>query len=308
MSVIDRRKMPPLTALKSFEAAARNGSFRDAAAELCVTHSAVSHQIKQLEQHLGVELFSRKPRAVELTRAGQAYYPVIRDAFEKILEGTELLLRPQSSNVLTIQLYSTFAIRWLIPRLPSFSSRHPEIQVRLNTAQTDVDFEHDDVDMCVMIGNRESPGLHYDHLFRSELFPVASPALANGPRAIRSIEDLREHTILQVYPSRKDWYVWLDGTGLQGLDPESGLQFDSYDHALSTAVQGMGVALGMQPYISRDLESGLLVELFPEQRVGADGDWYLVCRKERSDQDKFEAFRQWLLEEINADTDLLSAN
>ena len=92
------------------------------------------------------------------------------------------------------------------------------------------------------------------------------------------------------------------------MDPESGLQFDSYDHALSTAVQGMGVALGMQPYISRDLESGLLVELFPEQRVGADGDWYLVCRKERSDQDKFEAFRQWLLEEINADTDLLSAN
>lgn len=299
-----RRKIPPLTALRSFEAAARHCSFRDAAEELHVSHSAISHQIKQLESYLLVELFIRKPRAVELTKSGQAYYPVLREAFDRIAEGTELLMTPRSSGILTVQLYSTFAIRWLIPRLPNFSKANPDIQVRLNTSQTDVDFEQDDVDLCVMIGSQSSSKLHYDHLFSSAMFPVGSPALLSGKTPIRSVADLGRHTILQVYPSRKDWYVWLNGAGVEGVDPETGLQFDSYDLALSTATQGMGVALGMQPYISRDLKAGLLVELFPGQRVMADGEWYLVCRRERVDSSKIVAFREWILAEISSDPEL----
>lgn len=299
-----RKKIPPLTSLRSFEAAARKGSFKEAAEELCVSHSAISHQIKILENYLGVELFTRQARAVELTKLGKIYYPILRHAFDRIADGTALILSPQSSNILTVQLYSTFAIRWLIPRLPKFYAAFPEIQVRLNTSQHDVDFEHSDVDLCVMIGSRTSKELHYDYLFSPEIFPVASPSLAAGDYAITSPADLATHTILQVYPSEKDWYVWLDGVEAKGVDPLSGLQFDSYDHALSTAMQGLGVALGMQPYVERDIRSGLLVELFPGKRVKAAGQWYLVCRQERADNEKVKAFRDWMLAEIASDSDL----
>ena len=299
-----RKKIPPLTALRSFEAAARHCSFRDAAEELCVSHSAISHQIKQLESHLGVELFTRKSRAVELTKLGRLYYPILREAFDRIAEGTELVTAPHSASILTVQMYSTFAIRWLIPRLPGFNKPHPEIQVRLNTSQADVDFQQDDVDLCVMIGEPSSAALHYDHLFDSLMFPVGSPALLSGDPPLGSPGDLASATILQVYPSRKDWYVWLDGAGVEGVDPESGLQFDSYDLALSTASQGMGIALGMQPYISRDLKAGMLVELFPGHRVKAEGAWYLVCRRERAFKSKVVAFREWILDEIARDPDL----
>jgi len=299
-----RKKLPPLTALRSFEAAARHCSFRDAAEELCVSHSAISHQVKQLESYLGIDLFLRKSRAVELTESGRVYYPLLREAFDRISEGTELLIAPQSPGILTVQLYSTFAIRWLIPRLPGFNKAHPEIQVRLLTSQADVDFQQADVDMCVMIGSPTDNKLHYDHLFDAVMYPVGGPALLSGEPALESPADLAKHTILQVYPSRKDWYVWLDGSGVEGVDPESGLQFDSYDLALSTATQGLGIALGMQPYLSRDLKAGLLVELFPGYRVRADGEWYLVCRREKAHSRKVAAFREWILAEVAADPEL----
>jgi LysR family glycine cleavage system transcriptional activator len=298
-----RKQMPPLTALKSFESAARRGSFRAAADELCVSHSAISHQIKLLETHLGIKLFTRKGRNVELTKLGQSYYPMIRDAFDKITDGTELLLSPSSSEVLTIQLYSTFAIRWLIPRLSKFYRAYPDIQVRLNTSQRDVDFQQQDVDMCVLIGSRSATDLHYDYLFSPQIFPVASPSWIAEQGTITGPCELAPQQLLQVYPSEKDWYLWLDGVGVKGITP-AGLQFDSYDHALSTAVQGLGVALGMQPYIERELQSNSLVELFPGRRVAAPGQWYLACRQEKAQQDKTIAFRQWLLEEINGDKNL----
>jgi len=161
-----RKKLPPLNALRTFEAAARNGSFKHAAAELCVSHSAVSHQIKQLESRLGVELFVRKARSVELSKRGQEYYPVLRAAFDQIAEGTERIFTPDQPGIITVQSYSTFAIRWLIPRLPSFRERHPEVFVRLHTSQWDVDFEHEDIDVCVLIG---------DGCFRQRYFRFAAP-------------------------------------------------------------------------------------------------------------------------------------
>jgi LysR family glycine cleavage system transcriptional activator len=144
-----RSRLPSLNALRTFESAARHASFKGAADELCVTHSAVSHQIKQLEQALGVELFLRKPRSVELTRIGRSYYPILREAFDRISEGTDLVLNSKSHSTLTVQVYSTFAIRWLIPRMTSLSDKYPELKIRLHTSQSDVDFEHDDVDVCV---------------------------------------------------------------------------------------------------------------------------------------------------------------
>ena len=300
-----RRVLPPLNALRSFEAAARHGSFKAAAEELCVSHSAISHQVKLLEQYLGLELFSRHSRAVELTRAGRAYYPVLRETFDRLADSTALLLTPKRQDVLTIQLYSTFAIRWLIPRLPDFQTKHPQINVRLNTSQRDVDFEHEDVDACVMIGTPTNDELQYTYLFGSELLPVCSLTLLSGANPLRTPGDLSQHTLLQVYPSGRDWNLWLDAQGAGHVDPDTGLQFDSYDHALSTAAQGLGVALGMQPYLAKDLRSGLLVEAFPGKRIRNDRDWYYVYRRERSKQPKIAAFRDWLLAKVAEDPDIV---
>lgn len=301
-----RTKMPPLNALRSFEAAARHCSFKNAAEELGVSHSAISHQVKLLEEYLGVELFTRKSRAVELTRTGQAYYPVLREAFDDILEATERILAPHSPSIITVQLYSTLAVRWLIPRLPGFSEAHPDIQVRLNTSQTDVDFDHDDVDACIRIGRSPAEGLNHRYLFSSELFPVASPALAAGDHPIRTPGDLEQKSLLQVYPSSNDWGIWLDAHGLGHVNPDAGLQFDSYDHALAMAVQGLGVALAMKPYVQRDLDAGTLVELFPGERTPHVDDWYFVCRKGREKTAKIAAFSEWLAALIAQDTDLFN--
>ena len=296
-----RKRLPPLNALRTFEAAARHGSFKHAADELCVSHSAVSHQIKQLERHLGVELFIRKARSVELSKRGRAYYPVLRGAFDRIAEGTERIFTPDLPGILTVQSYSTFAIRWLIPRLPSFRERHPEICVRLHTSQWDVDFEHEDVDVCILIGDESRAGLRYEFLFSSSIFPVCSPSLLVDGKPFKSPRELAKQTILQVYPSEKDWWTWLRKNGVDNVDPDTGLQFDSYDMALNTAMQGHGIALGMEPFVTRDLEAGLLVEPLPGRRVRTRGDWNLVCRKEKFNSEKLVKFREWILREIEKD-------
>jgi LysR family glycine cleavage system transcriptional activator len=299
-----RKKIPPLNSLRSFEAAARHGSFRNAADELCVSVSAISHQIKQLEHTLNIDLFIRKTRAVELTKIGKQYYPILRDAFDKLAEGTDLILKPTRSDVLTIQLYSTLAMRWLIPRLPDFQKKHPQISVRLNTCQLDVDFEQSDVDACVMIGNRTANALHYSYLFSSDVFPVCSPNLLKEKDRLERPEQLSDYTLLQVYPSDRDWYIWLDDVGCSTVDPESGLQFDSYDHSISTALQGMGIALGMQPYVGKELSSGMLIEPFPGMRVKHHSEWYFVYRQEKFEQKKIQLFERWLIEQIETDPEL----
>ena len=295
------RKLPSLNALRTFEAAARHGSFKAAAAELHVSQSAVSHQIKQLEGELGVELFVRRPHGIELSRQGRAYFPILRDAFERIAAGTDLLRGSTGRPMLTLQVYSTFAIRWLIPRLPAFQRSHPEVNVRLHTSQSDVNFEYEDVDACVMIGHRTGAGLHYDYLFSSRIFPVCSPAT----QAEYGLRDdpgrLRDAPLLQVYPSRTDWWTWLNAQGVAGVNPDSGQQFDSYELAMNAAVQGIGVALGMEPFVVRDLQSEALVEPFAGRRTYTAGDWYLVCRGNKAARADIVAFRRWLLEQAASD-------
>jgi len=258
-----RKRLPPLNALRTFEAAARHLSFKGAGDELCVSHSAVSHQIKKLEQYLRVELFVRVAKGVELSGADRDYYPTIRAAFDRISDGTELILSLKSPGIVTVQVYSTFAIRWLIPRMPEFQARFPNVMIRLHTSQPDVNFEYEDVDLCVMIGTPSHADLHYDYLFSSRIFPVCSPSLLNGSIRFEEPQDLAGHAIIQVYPSEQDWWVWLEESRVHDVNPNSGLQFDSYDLALNAAAQGLGVALGMEPFVNRDLESGLLVEPFP---------------------------------------------
>lgn len=294
--------MPPLNALRAFEAAARNKSFKLAAEELCVSHSAISHQIRHLEEYLSVKLFHRVSRGVRLTRSGRVYYPSLREALDLIQEATDLVLAPRGQGPLTLQVYSTFAVRWLIPRLTAFQRAHPGVIIRLHTSQSDVNFEHEDVDLCVMVGEPSQDGVHYDYLFSSELFPVASPALIEGRRPLSEPADLEHHTLIQVYPSRGDWFQWIEQTGETRLDPDAGLQLDSYDLALNTAAQGLGVALGMEPFVNRELQAGTLVEVFPGQRVKARGRWFLACRKELENDERVRVFRDWLLNEVRNDS------
>ncbi len=302
-----KRKLPPLNALRAFEAAARHCSFRLAAEELSVSHSAISHQVKLLEDHLNIELFMRKARSVDLTKLGRFYYPVLRDAFDRMAEGTELILKPQSATVITVHLYSTFAVRWLIPRLADFQKQYPEIQVRLNTSQYDVDFNHDDVDVSVMIGSNTRNDIHYELLFNSRIFPVCSP----GYRDLHNIEEdaasLSKHTLLQVYPSEQDWYYWLKSNNAEQVNTDEGLRFDSYDHAISSALAGVGIALGITPYVEKELREGHLVEPF-NKRLSHPDNWYLAYRKERRDQPKIKIFQSWLKEQIDKDEDIEPLN
>lgn len=300
-----RKRLPPLNALRTFEAAARHCSFAAAGEELCVSHSAVSHQIRKLEQHLGLDLFLRVAKGVELTKSGRSYYPAIRDAFDRIAAGTDLILAPAAPDVVTLQLYSTFAIRWLIPRLPTFQQQFPNIRVRLHTSQSDVNFEHEDVDLCVMIGTPTHLELRYEYLFSSRVFPVCSPSLLQTGAPLEQPKDLANHVINHVYPSQRDWWVWLEANQVEGLNLESDMQFDSYDLAFNAAVQSLGVSLGMEPFVNRDIDSGVLVEPFPGRRVFTPGDWYLVCRKDRSKNEKVSVFRDWLLEQVAADPALI---
>ena len=300
-----RKRLPPLNALKTFEAAARHCSFADAGEELCVSHSAVSHQIKKLEQHLGLELFLRIAKGVALSKAGRTYYPIIRAAFDRIADGTDLILEPAAPSVVTLQLYSTFAVRWLIPRLPIFQARFPSIRVRLHTCQSDVNFEHEDVDLCVMIGTPTHLELRYDYLFSCRVFPVCSPSLLRNGPSLNEPKDLANHAINHVYPSERDWWVWLEENRVEGLNPESDMQFDSYDLAFNAAVQGLGISLGMEPFVNREINSGVLVEPFPGRRVFTPGDWYLVCRKDRAQNEKVSVFRDWLIEQVQEDAEMI---
>ena len=203
-----RTILPPLNALRAFEAAARTGSFKQAAQELHVSQSAVSHQIAHLERVLGVKLFDRGARGVALTEPGRMYLPFLQQAFDSIGDGTRLLTHATREDILTVRVYSTFAVRWLVSRLQRFQDRYRDLQVRLTTSQADAVFPDQDVDVAVMIG-RPAPGVvHYEYLFSPTMFPVCSPRLITARAQINRPNDLGRFTLLQVYPSAGDWAAW----------------------------------------------------------------------------------------------------
>ena len=295
------RNFPPLASLRAFEAAARHQSFKLAAAELHVSPSAISHQVKHLEQVLGMALFRRSARSIALTPAGEKYFPYLKDAFDHIWAGTRAVRTGQRSDVLSVQTYSTIAVRWLIPRLGAFRQRHPGIDLRVITTQVDPDFDDDSIDLALRIGWPANPLLHNVYLFSPTLFPVASPQLA---AAIERPDQLAQTTILQVHPSASDWRQWLAAHRVTGIDLDGGLHFDSYDHALKMAARGFGAAIAMQPYAAEDLADGALVPLFPDCEVPAGGVWYISHIDNRMKSASAGAFVRWLVEQVEHDPDL----
>jgi LysR family transcriptional regulator, glycine cleavage system transcriptional activator len=299
---LPRRALPPLRALTAFEAAARLGSFRMAADELGITRSAVSHQIKALEDGIGILLFSREARKPELTPVGLAYYPVVRDAFDQI-EAQTVALRPQSSDdELTVQVYVTVALKWLIPKLHDFERRFPNMRIRLSTAYFDWDFDEGNVDAGFILA-RNRGDHYYNTLYRSLLTPVCSPEFLRGANGIRSPEDLRRHKLLYVYTAEEDWRIWLAAAGVKAIELSDRLAFDSYILAQEAAIEGRGIAMTIGPFAVDEIRSGRLVQPF-SLMVPHRHSWVFCCAASHRLKPKIRRFESWLVEQVAADRDL----
>src|ERR1700682_6545253 len=231
-------RLPPLNALRSFEVAARHLSFTKAAAELNVTHSAVSHQIKALEEWLGIALFRRVNRGLVLTDSGQAYLRPVRESFQRLGEATRRLKAKGRSGPLTVSVMPSFAGKWLMPRLRRFRERHPDVDVRISAESQLTDFNRDDVDIAVRYGRGVwANDLRVDLLMRESMFPVCSPKLLEGPIPLNSISDLRHHTLLTDYDWRLDfWQLWLDAAGVDDVVPQHALSFNYSNLMLQAAI------------------------------------------------------------------------
>src|SRR6185312_1409960 len=207
-------RLPSLNGLRAFEAAARHLSFTLAASELNVTQTAISHQIRRLEDELGIKLFIRQNRALALTPKAREYLPGIRAAFNDLRLATDRIQRRGADRVLTVSTLASLAAKWLLPRLSGFQEAHPDIDVRITTSTSLVDFRDGDVDAAIRYGRGEWPGLRADWLMADELFPVCSPALLKGPRALKRPEDLANHVLLHSSNNDDDWRLWLTAAGL----------------------------------------------------------------------------------------------
>jgi LysR family glycine cleavage system transcriptional activator len=292
-----------MRALMAFEAVARTSSFRAAAEEMNVTRSAISHQIRALEEQLGILLFKRDKRPVELTVAGQAYFPAVREAFDQIEEQTRRLNDDEADNELTIQVYVTVALKWLIPRLYDFEQRYPGMQVRLSTSNLDWDFDRGNVDVAFILSRRKIQGLHSRELFHSALVPVCSPELITGANLLRTPEDLRNHALIHVYTAEEDWQAWLDKAGLVDLKPSRKLSFDSYVMALQAAADGKGVAMAMWPFAAEDIDNGKLVCPFDLQ-VLCNHSWKIIYESAHRHKTKIRHFEKWLIAQVQNDPEV----
>ena len=292
-------RLPSLNGLRAFEAAARHLSFTQAASELNVTQTAISHQIKRLEQELGVRLFVRQNRSLTLTPEASQYLPGVRAAFNDLKLATDRLLRKDQDHVLTVSTLASLAAKWLLPRLSAFQEAHPGIDVRITTSTGLVDFQRDNVDAAIRYGRGQWPGVRADWLMADEVFPVCSPALANGTKPLKCPEDLRDHVLLHTSNANSDdWRLWLTAAGLPAnLSKQPGVTFDLIFMTIQAAIDGIGVAMGRTSYVEDDIAKGRLVVPF-KIALPADAGFYLVSPQARADSPKLSAFREWLVASV----------
>ncbi|WP_420547048.1 transcriptional regulator GcvA [Curvivirga sp.] len=297
------KRLPPLNTLKAFEASARHLSFTKAADELFVTQAAVSHQIKTLEQSLGVPLFKRMNRALMLTEEGQIFLPAVREALKTIRDAVEKLHEQDSTGTLTVSCMPSFAATWMVPRLGRFHAKHPDIDLRISANFELTDFEREDVDVAVRWGDgREYPGLTSVHFMTEDIFPVCSPKLLEeGEHPLRQPSDLYFHTLLHD-EMQTDWRMWLKAAGVADyVDASHGMSFNYSDLVLQAAIDGQGVALG-RSFLAKDaLKRGLLVKPF-ELTLPGDFAYYFVCPENNFHRAKVQAFHDWLMEEASDDS------
>jgi len=297
-----KRRLPPLNALRAFEAAARHESFKLAADELAVTPAAVGHQIRALEDHLGIELFVRQNRAVELTDRGRRILPGLTAAFDSLVDTLAILEDPDESNVITVSTVPSFAVKWLIPRLERFNRAHPEYDVRISASVDMVDFRRDHIDCSIRFGRGVYPGLEVSKVLDDTIMPAASPALVASGAPIRTAADLAGYALvhddsLRFDPMTPDWRAWLTAAGVDGIvDWRRGAHFSFADHALQAAIDGVGIVLARRSIADQDIAAGRLVPLFEEEQPLTMSYWFATT-SEKAEQPRIKAFRAWILQE-----------
>jgi len=289
-------RLPSLNGLRAFEAAARHLSFTLAASELNVTQTAISHQIRRLEEELGIRLFIRQNRALALTPEARDYLPGVRAAFNDLRLATDRLLRKDDDKVLTVSTLASLAAKWLLPRLTDFQEQHPGIDVRITTSTSLVDFQRDNVDAAIRYGRGQWAGLRADWLMADELFPVCSPSLLRGDKPLRQPEDLKGYPLLHTSNANSDdWRLWLTAAGLPSdIARQPGITFDMIFMTIQAAIDGIGVAMGRTSYVQDDIAKGRLVVPF-KIALPADAGFYLVAPEGRREAPKLAAFRQWMI-------------
>lgn len=295
------RRLPPLKSLYFFEAAARHLSFSKAADELHVTPAAVSQQIRQLEEYLGVPLFRRLTRAVQLTEEARSVLPLLSEGFDRLAEAVDRLSLDETSGLLTVSSAPTFAIKWLVQRLPAFSALYPDIDVRLDASLETRNYDRDGIDVGIRLGPGIYPGFHSSRIFEEAVSPVCSPRLLDGPHPLRTPEDLRHHRLLHVDwgvlgQQSPDWEMWLRASGVEGIDTSHGPSFTVETTAIETAINGNGVALVSHAAAADDLKAGRLVRPF-DLTLKTDLAYWLVCMPEALRRARVRAFCDWLLAE-----------
>lgn len=289
-----RHRLPSLTALRAFEAAARRGSMSRAAEELSVSPGAISRHVGLLEAHFGCRLFLRRQRGLELTEKGRGFFAAVAAAFDGIDDAAAALMGMDEWEELRVSLYPTFTSEWLLPRLPAFRTRHPSIELSLDAALRRIDFDTDAIDIGVITGTRGAKSLHQDALFTPVYFPVCSPDLLDDGPALTHPRDLARHTLLHSPSQIRNWRAWLTAAGGPDSALDRGLGFENSSLAYRAAREGAGVALGQLFYLAEDLAAGRLLAPF-DLSLRSANTLYLACLARRSTQPPIKAFREWFL-------------
>jgi LysR family glycine cleavage system transcriptional activator len=308
-------RLPPLNALRVFEAAARHLSFKEAAVELHITQAAVSHQVKSLEEYLGVQLFRRSGRGVQLTDAARACLPRLREGFDALAAAVELIRERGDSAELVITAPPVFTARWLMPRLADFSKREPKVDLRVfasskmvdagaldsPTLVGNLDLRTESSEVQIHLGAGQYPGHRADRLFGVSMAVVAAPELGRG---LKTPADLKNQTLLhddamEIVAGGNAWQKWLQAAGVADeVDASHGPRFSTNILSLEAASQKLGVALALRPLIDADLASGRLCEPFESIEVKPHSAYYLVCPEVIADRPAVAAFRKWLLAQV----------
>lgn len=292
----DMNTLPPLNALKAFAAAGKHLNLTAAAKELYVTPSALSHQIRGLEDLLGVKLFVRTRHGLDLTEAGRLILPGISDAFDQMSKTMALLNPGKESQILTISMLSTFAMRWFIPRLSRFQQQHADIDVRISTSVELVDFDRDDVNCAIRFGAGHWPRLTATRLFTEQLTPVCSPRLATVEKPLDNPRNLEAYTLLHARLRPDDWRIWLNAVGLSDFKAVHEQVYETRNFAIQAAVDGLGVAIVDPSLAAGEIESGRLIQPFRQTLTGENA-YYLVYPQSRVTDPSIIALQNWLLEE-----------
>jgi LysR family glycine cleavage system transcriptional activator len=287
------RRLPSLNGVRSFEAAARRGGFAAAAEELNVTPAAVSRMTRLLEERLGVALFVRTANRLTLTPAGRLYEAGLAPIFDALAALTEQVTTISPGKILTIGVGPTFAIRWLIPRLADFRLVAPDVEVRITTGGAAASAFGADWTCGIKLGRGDWPGLQADPLFPADLTPVCAPSLAGQ---LHTAEDLTAQSLLRVAHAPDDWSLWFTKASLPALEAKGPI-FAYYGQAQQAACDGLGVALGLRPYIDDDLRAGRLIAPFPVSAPKGE-QWFLTFKEMRAEEPAFVAFRRWLSDSV----------